>query len=130
LVSRSVWDRETAGSNPAVHAISFSTPPIFRKEKNMQYNAERGPTLRVVTVARTPKPGDTVVLPAGLLYTNEYFAERRVTQSPLNVNVTNRCRDEFYWRDQRGHSCYTRFVLPQRVVMAQAHSVAATDAEK
>lgn len=95
----------------------------------MQYNAERGPTLRVVNVARTPRPGDTIVLPAGLLYTNEYFAERRVTSSPVNVSVINRCRDEFYWRDKRGHSCYTRFVLSQRAVMAQSHSASASEAE-
>jgi len=75
------------------------------------HNVDRGPALRVITVPAAPKPGDTITLPAGLLYMNEFFAERRVTKAPTSVRVTTRERNEFYWRDQRGHACYTRFTL-------------------
>jgi hypothetical protein len=74
-------------------------------------STDRIPAVRVVTVSASPKPGDEVTLPAGLLFMNEYFAERRVTKSPTCVRVTTRTRDEFYWRDQSGHACYARFAI-------------------
>jgi hypothetical protein len=93
------------------HPCHFYNDQHFsRKEEDMQLT-DRNPAIRAVTVSAPPKPGDEVTLPAGLLFMNEYFAERRVTKSPTGVRVTARTRDEFYWRDQSGHACYARFAI-------------------
>jgi hypothetical protein len=75
------------------------------------YTTERPGVIRSAIVAATPRPGQKVELPRGLLYTNEFFAVRQVLTEPTTVCVTARDRDEFYWRNSEGRSCYAYFSL-------------------
>jgi len=80
----------------------------------MQTQDPRAKTMRSVTVDRTPREGHVVELPTGLLYMNEFFGQRAVISEPRRVVVTGRDRDEFFWRNGQGRSCYARFALRSR----------------
>jgi hypothetical protein len=62
---------------------------------------------------KIPKPGDTIALPAGLKYMNEYYASRHVTRSPRTVRVRAVERDEVFWKEDgetpAGETCYARW---------------------
>jgi hypothetical protein len=72
---------------------------------------EKPGTMRSAIVTSTPRPGQTIELPAGLSYTNEFFGTRTTLTKPVAVRVIARERDEFYWKNPQGRTCYARFSL-------------------
>ena len=61
-----------------------------------------------IELAERPKIGDSVTLPAGLKYVNEFYALNAVS-SGRTVAIVEIFRDEIYWRNSAGESCYARF---------------------
>jgi len=60
-------------------------------------------------LAARPKIGDTVTLPAGLKYVNEFYATNHVASSEREVKIVEICRDEIFWKIGDGESCYARY---------------------
>ncbi len=77
----------------------------------MQVYENREGRVFAAIVARTPREGQIVELPAGLSYTNEFYAVREVLAKPAPVRVTARYGDEFCWRNEEGRSCCAHFTV-------------------
>jgi hypothetical protein len=71
----------------------------------------RSTPIRSALLDRTPQPGLVVELPAGLLYMNEFYAQRALNESPREVRVIDRRGDEFFWRNSKSQTCSAYFRL-------------------
>jgi hypothetical protein len=91
---------------------SHSAPPISKKgSPNMQTFDTRSTPIRSAVLDRTPQPGLVVELPAGLLYMNEFYAQRALNAAPREVRVTDRRGDEFFWVNGKSQTCSAYFKL-------------------
>jgi hypothetical protein len=66
-----------------------------------------------VEVEKFPKPGDVIVLPAGLRYFNQFYGSKHTTRFGRPVTVTSVERDEIFWTipgdTPNGETCYARW---------------------
>jgi hypothetical protein len=60
-------------------------------------------------IDRLPHVGETIVLPAGLRYVNEFFGLSSVSRHEHEVTVTDVSRDEVFWPDAKGRTCSARW---------------------
>ncbi len=77
----------------------------------MQTYENREGKIFAAVLPRTPREGQVIELPAGLTYTNEFFAVRETLSKPTTIRVTARYGDEFCWRNHDGRSCCARFQI-------------------
>jgi hypothetical protein len=77
----------------------------------MQTFDSRSTPIRSALLDRTPRPGVVVELPPGLLYMNEFYAQRAVNGSLREVVVIDRRGDEFFWRNGKAQTCSAYFKL-------------------
>lgn len=60
-------------------------------------------------VDRIPKAGDTIALPIGLHYENEFFGTSHVTLREHIVTIVGIDRDEVFWKIRETEKCFARW---------------------